>query len=349
MSTSVPAARAPASWWAPRRRCTSSTPPTSWPSSTSTRSCSPPGTAPPRKRSACWCGRARLVGGRPGGGRILLQTRQPRHEVVQAAVMADPTRVAIAEADRRRELAYPPATAMAVVSGPSAPAWVEAFGQPTGVEVLGPGRRPVAAAGARPRHAVRRHGDGGPAPWPGARRGRPPPPLTAATPEAGSHRVGIRHVVSHLGGGPGQVGGSGVAGGPGGATGLVAGDGGGGAHVERADAAELRDVGRARRRSRAAPSTGPGPRGRWRGTPGWRGRPRGAAGRSRPARCRRCGSPQPGPRPRPRPRSRDRSRCRSAGSRAPSSGPWRRRARARRPATGGRRRRRRRCAGWRPR
>jgi primosomal protein N' (replication factor Y) (superfamily II helicase) len=81
---------------------------------------------------------ARLVGGRAGGGRLLLQTRQPRHEVVQAAVMADPARVAAAEADRRRELAYPPATAMAVVSGPSGPAWVEAFGRPTGVEVLGP-------------------------------------------------------------------------------------------------------------------------------------------------------------------------------------------------------------------
>ena len=81
---------------------------------------------------------ARLVGGRTGGGRLLLQTRQPRHEVVQAAVMADPARVATAEADRRRELAYPPATAMAVVSGPSAPAWLEAFGTPSGVEVLGP-------------------------------------------------------------------------------------------------------------------------------------------------------------------------------------------------------------------
>jgi primosomal protein N' (replication factor Y) (superfamily II helicase) len=81
---------------------------------------------------------ARLVGGRSGGGRLLLQTRQPRHEVVQAAVMADPSRVALVEADRRRELAYPPATAMAVVSGPSAPAWVEGLGHPAGVEVLGP-------------------------------------------------------------------------------------------------------------------------------------------------------------------------------------------------------------------
>src|SRR5690606_29239738 len=75
---------------------------------------------------------ARLVGGRAGGGRLVLQTRLPHHEVVQAALLADPGRVAAAEADRRRELAYPPATAMAVVSGPSAPAWIEAFGSPAG-------------------------------------------------------------------------------------------------------------------------------------------------------------------------------------------------------------------------
>jgi primosomal protein N' (replication factor Y) len=81
---------------------------------------------------------ARLVGGRGGGGRMLLQTRQPQHEVVQAALLADPARVATAEAERRRELAYPPATAMAVVSGPSAPAWIEALGRTEGVDVLGP-------------------------------------------------------------------------------------------------------------------------------------------------------------------------------------------------------------------
>ena len=44
---------------------------------------------------------ARLVGGRAGGGRLLLQTRLPDHEVVQAALLADPARVAAAEADRR--------------------------------------------------------------------------------------------------------------------------------------------------------------------------------------------------------------------------------------------------------
>ncbi|HEY6533143.1 MAG TPA: hypothetical protein VIY72_12610 [Acidimicrobiales bacterium] len=94
---------------------------------------------------------ARLVGGRAGGGRLLLQTRQPHNEVVQAALMADPTRVADAEAARRSELGYPPAAALAVVSGVAAPAWVEAFGTPPGVELLGPadGRWLVRAADHR--------------------------------------------------------------------------------------------------------------------------------------------------------------------------------------------------------
>jgi primosomal protein N' (replication factor Y) (superfamily II helicase) len=72
------------------------------------------------------------------GGRLLLQTRQPDHEVVQAAVHADPTRVAEAEAGRRKLFRFPPETAQASVSGPSAPAFIETFAQPAGVEVLGP-------------------------------------------------------------------------------------------------------------------------------------------------------------------------------------------------------------------
>jgi primosomal protein N' (replication factor Y) len=94
---------------------------------------------------------ARLVGGRAGGGRLLVQTRQPHHEVVQAALLADPTRVAGAEAARRSELGYPPAAALAVVSGASAPAWVQAFGHPAGLELLGPadGRWLVRAADHR--------------------------------------------------------------------------------------------------------------------------------------------------------------------------------------------------------
>ncbi|HEY8544525.1 MAG TPA: hypothetical protein VIL36_05745 [Acidimicrobiales bacterium] len=81
---------------------------------------------------------ARLVGGRAGGGRLVLQTRVPRHEVVLAALHADPTRVADAERERRELLRFPPAAALAEVSGAAAPAFVAALGRPPGVDVLGP-------------------------------------------------------------------------------------------------------------------------------------------------------------------------------------------------------------------
>ena len=81
---------------------------------------------------------ARLVGGRAGGGRLLVQTRLPRHEVVQAALLADPARVADAEQARRALLGYPPSRALALVSGAAAPAWIARFRPPLGVEVMGP-------------------------------------------------------------------------------------------------------------------------------------------------------------------------------------------------------------------
>ena len=81
---------------------------------------------------------ARVVGPRSGGGRVLVQTRQPQHEVLQGALLAEPTRVSDAERERRQLLGYPPAKAMAVISGASAPTWIDAFDAPIGVEVLGP-------------------------------------------------------------------------------------------------------------------------------------------------------------------------------------------------------------------
>jgi len=87
---------------------------------------------------------ARLVGGRAtgrddhGGGRLLIQTRLPRHEVVQAAVLGDPTRVSDAERQRREVLRYPPFAALAAVSGAAAPQFIESLGSPLGLEVLGP-------------------------------------------------------------------------------------------------------------------------------------------------------------------------------------------------------------------
>jgi primosomal protein N' (replication factor Y) len=81
---------------------------------------------------------ARLVGPREGGGRVVVQTRVARHEVLDAAVRADPGRLVAVERDRRRELRLPPFTALALVSGAAADAFVERLGRPLGIEVQGP-------------------------------------------------------------------------------------------------------------------------------------------------------------------------------------------------------------------
>jgi primosomal protein N' (replication factor Y) len=114
---------------------------------------------------------ARLVGPRARGGRILLQTFLPGHEVIRSAVLADPGGIVESERDRRRLLALPPFGALAEISGPgsddyvaglsSAPDVMVAGGSGTYVaraddwmrlgEVLGSGVRP---AGSRIRIAV---------------------------------------------------------------------------------------------------------------------------------------------------------------------------------------------------
>jgi primosomal protein N' (replication factor Y) len=84
---------------------------------------------------------ARLLGGRHrtgGRGRLLLQTRLPEHEVIDAVRLGDPARVSAVEASRRTQLRFPPVVAMAVVSGPAAAGFIDALGTPLGVEVLGP-------------------------------------------------------------------------------------------------------------------------------------------------------------------------------------------------------------------
>src|SRR5581483_7975354 len=92
---------------------------------------------------------ARVAGGRDGPGRVVVQTRQPDHPVVQAAVRADPGLVATAELAVRTELQLPPVTARASVSGD--PEVVRAQGEAIagrlGVEVVEvePGRLLVRA------------------------------------------------------------------------------------------------------------------------------------------------------------------------------------------------------------
>jgi primosomal protein N' (replication factor Y) len=83
---------------------------------------------------------SRLVGGRSRGGRVLVQTRVPHHEVIMAALTADPARLAASEAGVRTALRLPPARALAIVSGPAAPAYVDglkAMGA-LGIDILGP-------------------------------------------------------------------------------------------------------------------------------------------------------------------------------------------------------------------
>lgn len=60
---------------------------------------------------------ARLAGPRAAGGRLLVQTFLPRHHVVQAALLADPGRVAEDERAQRRLLDLPPFAALASMSG----------------------------------------------------------------------------------------------------------------------------------------------------------------------------------------------------------------------------------------
>lgn len=77
---------------------------------------------------------ARIVGPRARGGRILLQTFVPDHEVIRSLVLAEPGRVAAVDLERRRRLGLPPFGALAEVAGTGADAFVAAL---RGVDVGG--------------------------------------------------------------------------------------------------------------------------------------------------------------------------------------------------------------------
>lgn len=70
----------------------------------------------------------RLVGPRSGGGRVLVQTFVPQHEVLRAAQLAEPARVAESELARRRLLGLPPFRALAAVDGEGALEFAAATG-----------------------------------------------------------------------------------------------------------------------------------------------------------------------------------------------------------------------------
>jgi primosomal protein N' (replication factor Y) len=73
---------------------------------------------------------ARLVGPRAAGGRLLVQTFLPDHEVLAAVLHAEPARLAVVETERRRLLGLPPFRALAAVQGTGA----EEFAAATGLE-----------------------------------------------------------------------------------------------------------------------------------------------------------------------------------------------------------------------
>ncbi|MFM7069551.1 MAG: hypothetical protein ACKOYM_08845, partial [Actinomycetes bacterium] len=81
---------------------------------------------------------SRLVGGRSRHGSVLVQTRHPDHEVIVAALRADPSSVSDAEWRRRQLLGFPPASTIAVVGRSGATEFIARLGRPTGVQVQGP-------------------------------------------------------------------------------------------------------------------------------------------------------------------------------------------------------------------
>jgi primosomal protein N' (replication factor Y) (superfamily II helicase) len=87
---------------------------------------------------------ARLVGrstrstvGDRAPGKIVLQTTMPEHEVVRAAQLADPARLARAESSRRTALRLPPAGSVARISGAGSDTFADSL-RAAGHEVQGP-------------------------------------------------------------------------------------------------------------------------------------------------------------------------------------------------------------------
>ncbi len=78
---------------------------------------------------------ARVVGGREGGGRILVQTRLPDHEALAAAVHADPSRLTDGERELRAGLGLPPFAALATVGGQAAEEMVTGLREIGGLSV----------------------------------------------------------------------------------------------------------------------------------------------------------------------------------------------------------------------
>lgn len=81
---------------------------------------------------------ARHVGGRRGGGRLLVQTRQPDHRLLTAVRRGDPGPLIAELGEQASAMRWSPMVAQAEISGAGAERFIEALGQPLGVEVRGP-------------------------------------------------------------------------------------------------------------------------------------------------------------------------------------------------------------------
>jgi len=80
---------------------------------------------------------ARLVGPRGRGGRVLVQTFLPRHDVVQAALHADPGRLTAGERERRKMLMLPPYAAYGEIRGAGSDEFVTTIPPTDGVSIVG--------------------------------------------------------------------------------------------------------------------------------------------------------------------------------------------------------------------
>ena len=89
---------------------------------------------------------ARLVGPRARGGRILVQTFIPHHEVIQAALLADPGRLTKRDRERRMMLGLPPFGAYGEISGTGSDEFVASIPPVDGVVIAGENGSYVARA-----------------------------------------------------------------------------------------------------------------------------------------------------------------------------------------------------------
>lgn len=83
---------------------------------------------------------ARVVGPRRGGGRVVVQTTFPDHQVFRAVQAVDLDRLVPPELERRAEVGWPPWRCVATIEGQGSEVWMQALRARTDheVEVLGP-------------------------------------------------------------------------------------------------------------------------------------------------------------------------------------------------------------------